>query len=140
MQGLVSFIGVAHPWMCDSNGHVNARHYLAMFDDASFRVLDEVARPQSAGMGWADARCEIDYLSEVRAGTVLEIVSNVERVGRTSLVLLHTLRAPGGSEALARARIVTVRFDLSERRPVALAPEEREHAQRLAQDPQDPGG
>lgn len=30
---LATFVGVAHPWMCDAMGHVNVRHYAAMLYD-----------------------------------------------------------------------------------------------------------
>jgi len=31
--------GVAHPWLCDSMGHLTSRHYVAMFDDASYHFF-----------------------------------------------------------------------------------------------------
>ena len=42
-DGTVTFTGVADPWMCDSMGHVNVRHYAPMFDDASLQLLGRVA-------------------------------------------------------------------------------------------------
>ncbi len=42
-QDLTTYVGVAHPWMCDTMGHMNVRHYAAMFDDASFQLLGHIA-------------------------------------------------------------------------------------------------
>ena len=33
--------GVAHPWLADVMGHMTTRHYVAMFDDASYHFLFE---------------------------------------------------------------------------------------------------
>ena len=135
-SSLVTFVGVAHPWMCDVNGHLNVRHYMAMFDDASFQLLAHVAPANTtAGLGWADVRAEIDYVEEVRAGNALTIVSQVERVGRSSLAILHTMTITGEDRTRARARIVIVRFDLDGRSSVELSSEERHRAEALLKQP-----
>ena len=57
-DGVVTYVGVAHPWMCDAMGHMNVRHYMAMFDVASFQLpgkLTEVEKDKS--LGWPDVRC-----------------------------------------------------------------------------------
>ena len=127
---LTTFGGGAHPWMCDVNGHVNVRHYMAMFDDASFQVLGHVAGADPvAERGWADVRAEIDYVEEIRAGELLTVTSQIERIGNTSLVLLHTLTTTGKTAPHARARVVSVRFDLTRRQATALLPDERTRAE-----------
>ena len=132
---LTTFVGVAHPWMCDVNGHVNVRYYMAMFDDASLQLLEHVAGGTNgaAGLGWADVRAEIDYVEEVRGGAALTITSQIERVGRSSLVILHTMTVTGEERTRARARVVVVRFDLDRRKAAALLPEERRRAEPLLQ-------
>lgn len=130
--GLITFVGIAHPWMCDGNGHLNVRHYMAMFDDASFQLLDGVAGgPATAEAGWADVRCEIDYLQEIRAGSALRIASTLQRVGTSSLSMLHLLTGSSDGSVRARARIVTVRFDLATRQSRPLLPAERSRAEAL---------
>ena len=32
---------IVHPWLCDVMGHMNVRHYMSMFDDASYQLLAE---------------------------------------------------------------------------------------------------
>ncbi len=128
--GLVTFVGVAHPWMCDAMGHVNVRHYTAMFDDASFQLLGRLAVPDDR-LGWADARCEIDYHHEIAAGSVLTIHSYVERLGNSSLTCTHVLTGSVDGTLHAKARIVTVRFDLTTRSKTDLGVSVRTNAEAL---------
>lgn len=128
--GLVTFVGVAHPWMCDAMGHVNVRHYAAMFDDASFQLLGRLAVADDR-LGWADARCEIDYRHEITAGAVLTIHSHVERLGTSSLTCTHVLTGSLDGTLHAQARIVTVRFDLTTRSKTDLGASVRANAETL---------
>ncbi len=47
--GLVTFVGVTHPWMCDAMGHMNMRFYAAMIDDAGFQLLGHLAGTEAEG-------------------------------------------------------------------------------------------
>jgi acyl-CoA thioester hydrolase len=119
--------------MCDTNGHVNTRHYMAMFDDASCQLLAHIAGDAGGRgqLGWADVRIEIDYLQEVAAGAVLTVTSQVERIGETSLSIVHAMRGTGEDHLRARARVVVVRFDLERRKSTKLADDERSRAATL---------
>ena len=55
---------VAQPWMCDVMGHMTTRFYVAMFDDASYRLLYELfgwtgETGVREGRGWADDLLEM---------------------------------------------------------------------------------
>jgi acyl-CoA thioester hydrolase len=110
---------VVHPWLCDAMGHLTTRHYLGMFDDASYHLFAALGyEPGSAiteGWGWADVRHEIDYKSELTAGTVVSIIGRVTSLGRTSLSSEFRLldRSDGRLCAVLAAR--TVCFDLHKR-------------------------
>jgi len=130
---VVTFAGVVHPWMCDAMGHLNVRHYMAMLDDASFQLLGRIG---GLGMdmkryGWADVRMEIDYLRETSVGTTVSVHSHVEAVGTSSLTYAHTLSGTLDGLPRARMRIVTLHFDLLERRKAKLPDEMRERADEL---------
>ena len=132
--GAISLMTVAHPWMCDMMGHVNVRHYAAMFDDASFQLLGRVADPAADAeqkLGWADVRCEIDYKHETPSGALLTIRSHIEKVGRSSLTYVHVMSGSLDGTEHARARVVSVRFDLMARRKIDLDPEARANAEGL---------
>lgn len=130
---IITFAGVVHPWMCDAMGHLNVRHYVAMFDDASFQLLGRVGGldMDTKRFGWADVRMEIDYLQETSAGTNVSVHSHVEAVGTSSLTYMHTLSGTLDGLPRARMRVVSVHFDLLERRKAGLPADMRERAERL---------
>jgi acyl-CoA thioester hydrolase len=121
-RGIVTYAGVAHAWMCDEMGHLNVRHYVAMFDDASFQLLGRIAGPDAdkARFGWADVRMEIDYRHETAAGTLVTIHSYVEKIGNSSVTYHHVLTGTIDAIVRAQGRITTVRFDLAARSKVAI--------------------
>ncbi len=129
--GIVTFIGVAHPWMCDTMGHVNVRYYTAMFDDAAFQLLGRISGQleKDEKTGWADVRCEIDYKHETPAGALLTICSHVERIGTSSLTCLHVMTGSLDGAVHAQARMVTVRFDLVGRRKIDIDAAVRRNAE-----------
>jgi acyl-CoA thioester hydrolase len=129
-QAIVTFTGVAHPWMCDAMGHVNVRHYAAMFDDASFHLLGRIASTDSE-MGWADVRFEIDFEHEIAAGALLTVTSHVEKLGKSSLVYVHVMAGTLDGAVRARARVVTVRFDLARRCKVEIDATSRSKAEAM---------
>ncbi len=134
MVGLVTFVGVAHSWMCDAMDHMNVRHYAAMLDDASFQLLGLVAKDdplEGSKLGWADRRIETDFQHEVSAGTLITIRSQVEEIGRSSIVYHHQMTGSLDGIVRAACRVVTVRFDLQTRSKVDLSDNLRANAQAL---------
>lgn len=131
--GMISFVGVAHPWMCDVMGHVNVRHYAAMFDDASFQLLGRITGGDATDdkTGWADVRCEIDFKHEIAAGSLLTIRSYVERIGTSSLTYVHVMSGSRDGVVHAQARVVSVRFDLVARRKTGIEAALRKAAEAL---------
>jgi acyl-CoA thioester hydrolase len=132
-RGIVTYAGVAHPWMCDEMGHLNVRHYVAMFDDASFQILGRIAGPDvdKTRNGWADVRMEIDYRHETSAGSLVTIYSRVEKIGTSSVTYVHMLEGTLDGIVRAEARTTTVRFDLIARSKVALDESSKARAQKL---------
>jgi acyl-CoA thioester hydrolase len=131
-RGIETYLGIAHPWMCDAMGHLNVRHYVAMFDDASFQLLGRIAGAGAPPtLGWADVRMEIDYTHETAAGTLVTVSSFVEKIGKSSLTYAHEMRGTLDGVLHARMRTVTVRFALDARAKVELEPAAREAATAL---------
>ena len=128
---VITFMGVAHPWQCDTMGHMNVRHYAAMFDDASFQLLGMISGPDEPGKGWADIRCEIDYKHETRAGTLLTIRSHIVAVGRSSVTYAHTMSGTLDGVVHAQAKVVSVRFDLDRRIKMDIEDDVHQSAQEL---------
>lgn len=129
---ITTFVGIAHPWMCDAMRHMNTRNYAAMFDDASFQFLAAIADAnESDALGWADIRMEIDFKHEVAAGSPITIRSHTERVGRSSLSYFHVMTHSQSRMILARAKIVSVRFALQTRTKVEMSAALRSRAEAL---------
>lgn len=113
-------------------GHMNVRHYMAMFDDASFQLLGKLTGVEKdKSIGWADVRHEIEYRHETPAGTLLTITSRVLKVGRSSVTYKHVMAGSLEGELHAEATVVTVRFDLAARKALELDAETRRRAEAL---------
>lgn len=135
MSGLVTFVGVAHPWMCDVMGHMNVRHYAGMFDDASFQLLGHIAgKIPDEAFGWADVRSTTEYKREVPAGDLLTIHSQVLKVGRSSITFRQTMAGSLDGELRAVNEVTSVCFDKVARRSAELAPDMRLRAGKLLAD------
>ncbi|PWE17795.1 acyl-CoA thioesterase [Marinicauda salina] len=128
------FRGVAHPWLCDVMGHMTTRHYVAMFDDASYHFLYEVfgwtgREAAAGGLGWADVHHEIDYKAEVAAGDLLAVDAAVERVGTKSLTVRFEMRNLSKATVAAVLTSTAVCFDMSERKAAAIPDDWRKAAE-----------
>ncbi|WDZ81011.1 acyl-CoA thioesterase (plasmid) [Ensifer adhaerens] len=135
IHALTTHVGVAHPWMCDTMGHMNVRHYAAMFDDASFQLLGHIAGVETeSGRGWADVRSEVEYKHETKAGALITIRSRVIKLGRSSVTFEQVMSGTLDGVVHAVNRTTTVRFDLEARAAIALEPEARMRAEALLPD------
>ena len=116
-------------------GHLNTRHYVAMFDDASAHYLSAIGYSpndiEERQIGWADVKCEIEYKSEVPLGGQVTIDSRTERVGTKSLTMYSEMRHVPGGELSATMRSVIVHFDLKARRAVAIPDHYRNKAEAI---------
>ncbi|BCH30169.1 4-hydroxybenzoyl-CoA thioesterase [Mesorhizobium sp. L-8-10] len=127
---------IVHPWLCDMMGHLTTRHYMAMFDDASYVLLSEATGwspndPEWAGLGWADVHQEIDYKDELSAGTIVEITGGVKRIGSSSIEIRLEMRRMNGKSLCAVMVAKTVFFDLSLRKARPFTESMRARAETL---------
>lgn len=127
---------IVHPWLCDMMGHLTTRHYMAMFDDASYVLLSEATGwspndPEWAGLGWADVHQEIDYKDELPAGTIVEVTGGVKRIGSSSMETCFEMRRMNGKSLSAVMAAKTVFFDLSLRKAKPFTESMRARAETL---------
>jgi len=125
--------GVAHPWLCDVMGHMTTRHYVAMFDDASYHFLFRVFgwTPQQAErdqLGWADVKHEINYNAEVASGDLLEISAEFLKLGGKSVVIRYRMYNVSKNEEAATLDSTSVLFDMAARKAAPLTDEMRNQA------------
>jgi acyl-CoA thioester hydrolase len=117
--------GVCHPWLCDSMGHLTTRHYVAMFDDASYHFLNRVfgwsgTDSQNNNVGWADVKHTIEYLLEVRSGQLLDIKGVLAKVGGKSITVSYEMRECGSHKIVATLTSISVLFDTEAREAITL--------------------
>jgi len=129
-NAIITYQGVVHPWLCDNMGHMTTRHYLAMFDDGSYHFLCSLgsapSRDMETGLGWADIRQEIEYVREMKAGALTVVRAWPVEIGSKSLTYMQEMSDAQTGEVCARVLTKTVRFDLQQRKSVALESELRE--------------
>jgi len=106
----------------DGLGHVNHAVFLTYLEEGrdAFYV-----RALGRDPHYVVVRVEIDMRAEViYTDRQLRVRIEVERVGTTSLTTRETIRTLAGVTA-AEAKVVTVLWDASARKPVAFAADER---------------
>lgn len=133
---LTLYKGMAHPWLCDAMGHLTTRHYVAMFDDASYHLCHQVfgyAGNTGAfiGKGWADVRQLFEYQAEVSAGTPVEIQGQLVKLGGKSITTRYRMVNLATGKTAATLESVTAFFDLTARAAIPLSAEMREAAVRF---------
>ena len=129
--------GVVHPWLCDAMGHMTTRHYVAMFDDASYHLLAAIGFDPvmlARGVGFADVRMTITYRAELAAGALVLTRGDVVGLGERSMTALYRMENLHTGAVAAEMESVAVQFDLAARKAIPLLPEIRAGAEaRLAQ-------
>jgi acyl-CoA thioester hydrolase len=106
----------------DALGHVNHTVFLTYLEEARDAFY---AQTLDGEPDYVVARIEIDLRAEVRhADRQVTVRIQAERLGTTSLTTRETILAPSG-EVVAEARVVTVRWDPGQHKPVPFSEAER---------------
>ena len=106
----------------DALGHVNHAVFLTYLEEGrdAFYVQTLGSDPS-----YVVVRLEVDLRAEVRLSDQRVTVRiEVESLGTTSLTTRETIFVPSG-EVAAEARVVTVRWDADQRKPVPFTETER---------------
>ena len=107
----------------DALGHVNHAVFLTYFEEGRDAFFSQVLGSEPH---YVVARLEIDFRTEIRPAEDQVLVRiEVERLGTTSLTTRETLLNSVG-EIAAQARVVTVRWDENNRKPIPFSTSERE--------------
>jgi acyl-CoA thioester hydrolase len=107
----------------DALGHVNHAVFLTYLEEGrdAFYVQTLGSDPS-----YVVVRLEVDLRAEVRlADRRVTVRVAVEDLGTTSLTTRETIFVPSG-EVAAEARVVTVRWDADQRKPVPFTESERQ--------------
>ena len=131
------YTGVVHPWLCDAMGHFTTRHYVAMFDDASYRLLFEACGFAGSigdfeGIGWVDAKQSYEYQAEQHAGALIEIHGAIQKLGNSSITTRYEMRNAASGECAATHDSVSIMFDLNARKSLRIPDWARERIEKSA--------
>ncbi|MBM3583341.1 MAG: acyl-CoA thioesterase [Alphaproteobacteria bacterium] len=111
-----TYRGMVYPWQCDHQGHLTTMHYLGIFDQAGWHLLNRHGLgPEAladAGRGYVDAKDTIEYVTELRVGALVEVASAFSRIGTSSIGLVHRMRLAATGLLAARCEMIAVHFDL----------------------------
>jgi acyl-CoA thioester hydrolase len=111
------------PAHCDTYGHMNVRHYAALFDDAGWHILSRLGVSltdlRGRGLGSVVATLTIDFHHEVTAGQLVVITGLVTRVGAKSMTSEMRLYEADAMTHCATQRTTEVCFDTKARTSAA---------------------
>ncbi len=106
----------------DALGHVNHAVFLTYLEEGRDAFY---TRTLGADPMYVVVRLEVNLRAEVRyPDRRVTVRIEVERIGTTSLTTRETIVTPAG-ETAAQARVVTVRWDAGQRKPVPWGAAER---------------
>jgi acyl-CoA thioester hydrolase len=106
----------------DALGHVNHAVFLTYLEEGRDAFF---AQTLASDPIYVVARLEVDLRAEVRyPDRRVTVRIEVERLGTTSLTTRETIITPA-NEVVAEARVVTVRWDSGQRKPVPFSEAER---------------
>lgn len=113
MMSVPVLSAVFHAWHCDHYGHVNVRHYSAVFDDAIFAFWTQLGVPKT-GIVPVTAQITTTFQSEASAGDVVSVTANLERLGGKSATIRLVMTDIHGAPR-ATCDVVEVFFDTNAR-------------------------
>lgn len=106
----------------DALGHVNHAVFITYLEEGRDAFYSQVL---GGDPHYVVARIEIDLRAEVRLpDRQVTVRIEAERLGRTSLTTRETV-STGAQETAAQARVVTVRWDAAQRKPIPFSEAER---------------
>jgi acyl-CoA thioester hydrolase len=106
----------------DALGHVNHVVFLTYLEEGRDAFYSQILGSDPI---YVVVRLEVDLRAEVRhPDRQVTVRIEAERVGTTSLITRETVLTPAGDVA-AQARVVTVRWDAADRKPIPFSDEER---------------
>lgn len=129
-----AYRGVVHPWLCDIMQHMTTRHYVAMFDDASYHLGHECGieiNPETSDFGFVDVKHTIEYIDELKAGDLIVIKCAIVKIGNSSYVSKYEMYNLKGMTLSATMEAVTVYFDLKARKSSPLTKDFHAKASKL---------
>ncbi|WP_428245970.1 acyl-CoA thioesterase [Ferrovibrio sp.] len=117
-----TYRGSVAAWECDQYGHLNVQFYVGRLSDAvaSMLLAGGLGRKglEQRRLGMVAVNQTLDYLKELRAGTLLRVESAVKLIEGRKMVLHHRLFDAETGEIAFTADVLGLCFDLEARKSV----------------------
>ena len=121
---------IVMPAHCDAYGHMNVRHYAAMFDEAGWHILARAGVSLSdlrgRGLGSVVASLTIDFHHELTAGQLVLVTGAFTRAGHKSFSYEMRLYEVDSMTHCATQKTTEVCFDTAKRASAPLPDDVRE--------------
>ncbi len=106
----------------DAFGHVNNAVFFTYLELARVRYLIDVLELEGPfeRMPLILARVELDFRSPIMFGEEVEVTSQVDRVGRSSIAMSHALTAGAERRLVGESASVLVTYDYAVARPIPV--------------------
>jgi acyl-CoA thioester hydrolase len=106
----------------DAFGHVNNAVFFTYIELARIRYLLDVLRPPEPfdRMPLILARVELDFRSPIMFGEDVEVATQVDRIGRSSIAMSHRMTAGADRRLVGEAQSVLVTYDYSVAQPMPV--------------------
>jgi len=115
MSELLTYRGTIYPWHCDHMGHMNVMWYVGKFDEATWQLLalmgftPEYLKTNHRGL--AAVEQHLSYRSELRAGDLISIYSQVFEVKEKSIRFSHEMKRQDSGLIAATTTLIGVHID-----------------------------
>ena len=120
--GTLTFRGTVYPWELDHMGHMNVRHYVGKFDNATWALFAELgmtrAYLQENRRGMAAVEMVVRYLQELNAGDLVHTRTRLVEVGDRKIVFEHVMIEEETGAVAATCRVTGVHIDTDRRKSV----------------------
>lgn len=117
---------VLEDWV-DYNGHLRDAFYLLIFSYATDAFMERIGldsdNRDASGHSLFTLECHLNYLHEVKLGTLVWVNTQVIGFDRKRLHLYHSLHREGFDEALAASEQMLLHVDLAGPKSAPFTPE-----------------
>jgi acyl-CoA thioester hydrolase len=117
-----TYRGSVAAWECDQYGHMNVQFYVGRISDAaaSLMLAGGLGRAglQERRIGIVAVNQNLDYLKELRAGSLIRMESAVKSIENRKITLHHRLFDAETGELAMQADVLGLCFDLDARKSV----------------------
>ena len=111
----------------DAFGHVNNAVFFTYIELARIRYLLDVLQPEGPfdRLPLILARVELDFRSPIMFGEDVEVETQVDRIGRSSIEMSHRMTAGADRRLVGESQSVLVTYDYDAAKPMPVPDEWR---------------